>query len=399
VPAVSGYALTATTAGVMSWASAGSQWTTSGSNIYYTTGSVGVGTTSPAVSFEVDAASGEAFRVAATGANGGIYSRYIGGSPSTANFYVGVDNAAGAFSGVGPVGILWSQSNQGIAFGTNNTQRALLDSSGNLGVGTIAPNSKIEAYTTSAGAQAVLTLQQADNTAGNSWGIDFRRTAGAGSNVIRAKIFAVREGNDATALAFSYTTSGGTITEGMRLDSSGSLLVGTTSSTIGTDSALVAFKRATSGYSLILGSAQSGSVSYMIKFTYDNTTGTGLISTTNTTVSYTTSSDYRLKENVQPMTSALDTVSLLKPCTYKWKVDGSAGQGFIAHELAEVCPQAVVGEKDALDENGNPSYQGVDTSFLVATLTAAIQELSIKLDEVNTANSAMAARIAALEAK
>jgi len=55
-------------------------------------------------------------------------------------------------------------------------------------------------------------------------------------------------------------------------------------------------------------------------------------------------------------------------------VDGSDGQGFIAHELAEVCPQAVVGEKDAVDAEGNPVYQGIDTSFLVATLTAALQE-------------------------
>ena len=104
------------------------------------------------------------------------------------------------------------------------------------------------------------------------------------------------------------------------------------------------------------------------------------------------------------MMGALAKVSQLKPCTYKWKVDGSDGEGFIAHELAEVVPQCVSGEKDAtreeeyevtpavpavVDAEGVettpavqavkgtrtvPSYQGVDTSFLVATLTAAIQE-------------------------
>jgi len=67
-------------------------------------------------------------------------------------------------------------------------------------------------------------------------------------------------------------------------------------------------------------------------------------------------------------------VALLKPCTYKWNVDGSDGQGFIAHELAEVEPGCVSGTKDAVDAEGNPEYQGIDTSFLVATLTAAIQE-------------------------
>ena len=74
------------------------------------------------------------------------------------------------------------------------------------------------------------------------------------------------------------------------------------------------------------------------------------------------------------MIGALDKISQLKPVTYKWKADGSDGQGFIAHELQEVVPQCVYGEKDAVDEDGNIKPQGVDTSFLVATLTAAIQE-------------------------
>jgi len=90
------------------------------------------------------------------------------------------------------------------------------------------------------------------------------------------------------------------------------------------------------------------------------------------------------------MTGALAKVTLLKPCTYKWNIDGSDGHGFIAHELAEVVPQCVTGEKDAVDADGNPKYQGIDTSFLVATLTAAIQEqqaiiesLKARLDAAN----------------
>jgi hypothetical protein len=100
------------------------------------------------------------------------------------------------------------------------------------------------------------------------------------------------------------------------------------------------------------------------------------------------------------MTGALAKVALLKPCTYKWNCDGSDGQGFIAHELAEVVPQCVSGEKDAVetytDEEGveqtRPVHQGVDTSFLVATLTAAIQELK-------AINDAQASRIETLEDK
>ncbi len=88
---------------------------------------------------------------------------------------------------------------------------------------------------------------------------------------------------------------------------------------------------------------------------------------------------------------------LLKPCTYKWKVDGSDGQGFIAHELAEVAPQCVSGEKDAVDKDGNPIHQGIDTSFLVATLTCAIQELKALNDTQAATITALTARIVALE--
>lgn len=100
----------------------------------------------------------------------------------------------------------------------------------------------------------------------------------------------------------------------------------------------------------------------------------GSIGQAASTVSYNTSSDYRLKENIAPMTGALAKVAALKPCTYTWKIDGVAGQGFIAHELQEVIPDCVTGAKDAVDKDGNIRPQGVDTSFLVATLTAAIQE-------------------------
>ena len=121
-------------------------------------------------------------------------------------------------------------------------------------------------------------------------------------------------------------------------------------------------------------------------------TTVGQIVTTNSTCAYNSVSDYRLKENITPMTGALNKVAQLNPVTYKWKSTGTDGQGFIAHELAEVVPDCVTGEKDAVDAEGNPQYQGVDTSFLVATLTAAIQEQQALI-------TALTARITALENK
>jgi hypothetical protein len=116
----------------------------------------------------------------------------------------------------------------------------------------------------------------------------------------------------------------------------------------------------------------------------------GDISTSGSATSYNTSSDYRLKENIAPMSGALAVVQQLKPCTYNWKVDGSSGQGFIAHELQAVVPDCVSGEKDEVNADGSPKHQSVDTSFLVATLTAAIQEQQALIQSLT-------ARITALE--
>jgi hypothetical protein len=175
-------------------------------------------------------------------------------------------------------------------------------------------------------------------------------------------------------------------------DGSGNLMVGRTST--GTSNA-GGFSVFASG---LVTSERNGTVITANRFGSDGTAielrrqdaTVGSISVTTSATAYNTSSDYRLKENIAPMIGALATVSALKPVTYKWKADGSDGQGFIAHELQEVVPDCVTGEKDAvetyIDEDGEEQTrikpQGIDTSFLVATLTAAIQELKAEVDSL-----------------
>jgi hypothetical protein len=174
-------------------------------------------------------------------------------------------------------------------------------------------------------------------------------------------------------------------TERARIDSSGNFLVGTTSTTA--NPRAVIYGGASTGFIEL---ARAGTtLTDVINFINANGI-VGTIRTTGSNTQYNTSSDYRLKENVQPMTGALAKVGAMKPCTYTWKVDGESGEGFIAHELAEVCPGAVSGNKDAVNEDGSIKPQGIDTSFLVATLTAAIQEQQAMIDE-------MKAEIAALK--
>jgi hypothetical protein len=136
-----------------------------------------------------------------------------------------------------------------------------------------------------------------------------------------------------------------------------------------------------------ISNATFSSGSYFIRFGVGSGTGTnvGYISYNGSGVTYSTTSDYRLKHSVTPMTTGLAAVAALKPVTYKWNADNSDGEGFIAHELQSVIPHAVTGDKDAIDEEGNIKPQGVDYSKIVVHLVAAIQELE--------------ARLAALEAK
>ena len=120
-------------------------------------------------------------------------------------------------------------------------------------------------------------------------------------------------------------------------------------------------------------------------------TTVGTITTNGSTTSYNTSSDYRLKEDIVDIEGSIERLKDLKPVNFKWKSDGTRVDGFIAHEAQEVVPEAVTGTKDAVDEDGNPEYQGIDQSKLVPLLTKALQEAVTKIE-------ALEARVTALEA-
>jgi hypothetical protein len=191
-----------------------------------------------------------------------------------------------------------------------------------------------------------------------------------------------------------YTVASGTAgnsfsfsTPVMQIDANGKVAIGGT----GNFGQLSVIQAGAGGYSIGISSASNGGTYYHMNF-LEGSTGRGSITSNGSVTLYNTTSDYRLKENVLPMVGALNKVSALKPVTYDWAESKVNGQGFIAHELQAVIPDAVVGTKDAVDSDGNPMYQQIDTSVLVATLTAAIQELNAKVD-------AQAATIALLQAK
>jgi len=117
-----------------------------------------------------------------------------------------------------------------------------------------------------------------------------------------------------------------------------------------------------------------------------NNTGYATISTNGTTVAYNVGSDYRLKTNVMPLTNSTAKVKALKPCSYNWiKAPEIHGQGFLAHELAEVVPQAVTGEKDAVNGDGSIKSQQVDLTYVIPLLTAALQEAIARIEALEAA--------------
>lgn len=280
-----------------------------------------------------------------------------------------------------------------IAFAEGGAEAMRIDASGNVGIG-VTPAFKLD-ISGSGTTSKFNTLDTHDGGASISTWQKVGRRAGTGTN---AYINTVHSGSDAvSALTWAFGTSG-TGTEAMRIDSSGNLLVGTTSQI---NSGLICAQGSLNSVNTFVckNTVAQGSGQSFAYFANSAGNKAGSIDHTGTTtVAYTTSSDYRMKENIAPMTGALTAVSQLKPCTYTWKEDGKAGQGFIAHELQAVVPDCVSGEKDAVDAEGNSQYQGIDTSFLVATLTAAIQEQQATIVSLQDTLTALTTRITALEA-
>ena len=180
--------------------------------------------------------------------------------------------------------------------------------------------------------------------------------------------------------------------EAMRIDSSGNLLVGTTTQ-IGAEQVGISFADASkNGLGIQVQASTSGAAFAVFRNSSGTLIGSITRNTTTNAVLYNTSSDYRLKENITPLTNALARVSALKPVQWLWKdCEGVVGEGFIAHEVQDVVPAAVSGEKDAVDADGNIKPQGMDSSYLVATLTAALQEAHGMIKNLEQ-------RVAALEA-
>jgi hypothetical protein len=370
-------------------------------------GNVGIGTSSPSVELHIQNTSGDAdVQIESTSAGGDARLNLYSNSAGSSQIRFGDEVTVNVGS------LTYNHVDNSMVFRVSSSEKMRIDSSGNVGIGTGSPSHPLDVtgtvrsdvsttgdfnfYATSTGGGAIRIYPDDATTANPTW---------------------LYQSNSSEDQAWVI---GGV--EIMRIDGSGNALVGKTtavgSSTLGHElrSSGIAY-HTSAGACLSLNKITTTGTITAFKYN-DSTVGT--ISVTGSATSYNTSSDYRLKENITPIQGAADIVKMMRPCTYTFKSDGSWSDGFIAHEMQELHPQAVTGSKDAMkdeeyevsssveatfDADGVeltpaedavmgtrsvPAYQGVDYSKLTPILTAALQEALAKIAELET-------RITALE--
>ena len=275
-----------------------------------------------------------------------------------------------------------------------------------VGVGTSSPGGKTHIQTASSGGTADVNADELVLEGTGNMGMNFL-TSNTGTNRIyfgdsdNALSGVIKYDHSLNAMLFNTNAA-----ERMRIDSSGRVGINKTSPIAVLH--VVGNANPTSYFQV----NSNGNQAIIFRNAADATAG--YITVNTSTTSYVTSSDYRLKQNVTPMSGSIDRLKQLKPITWSWKIDGSHGEGFLAHEAQTVVPEAITGIKDAmkteeyeitpavLDDDGNvttaavmgtrevPDYQGIDQSKLVPLLTAALQEAITKIEDLET-------RIKALE--
>lgn len=324
-------------------------------------GNVGIGTSSPNRILEVATGGDTYLRV--TGNRGNADDLHIGNVEFYNSNTTRIIAEVRAITGTGG-----TQSNSGqLAFYTNNAgtyaERMRITSGGNVGIGTSSPDWPLTVKTDASANSIKIIGRTGGDNALAFYGSDASTLYGHID--VGASYFQIYTSN---SQPMQFFTGG---SERMRITSGGSVCINSTRAT----AALVIDSNLNALTGIDMRDTGTTGGAYIF---FQNSAGnqSGIITHSGTTsITYTSTSDYRLKENVKTIENGLDRVLNLKPVTYTWiDTDNEQGEGFLAHELQEIVPLAVVGQKDELKEDGSIKAQSIDNSRIVPILVKAMQE-------------------------
>lgn len=301
------------------------------------------------------------------------------GTAATPALRIGGDVNTGIYA---PAADTWAVS-------TNGVERARVSSGGALLVGTTGSWGTIAGI---GGSGALVISNNETNNTNKSCSIRCftynnsshgRFALIAGSSALNENNILIGTGGDSAAQEIRFFTQANpNFADGLlraKFTSTGEFFINTTSN-FSADKMCLAFDATQNGLGIRDNNNTSGTTFAVFRNSTNGICGSVTRVGTTNAVNYNTSSDYRLKKDVQPIENALAKLNQINPVKFAWKDCDVSANGFIAHELAAVLPDAVSGEKDAVDAEGNPIYQGADYGKLTPILTAAIQELSAEVE-------------------
>jgi hypothetical protein len=258
------------------------------------------------------------------------------------------------------------------------SERLRITSSGNVGIGETSPDRQLHLKS------SLPAIRLEDSDVSGLYHEFFASTAGFFQ-------FKADGGNVQSGSGFLFQVDN---SEKMRINSDGNVLIGTSSNRpdeindngIAIHNSGKQYQFSTSDFAVLKSSSTGTKIFFRYGTSGSQNTQIGSISyPTTSSVAYNTTSDYRLKENVVDMTGALDRVEQLQPKRFNFIQDPEITfDGFLAHEVQSVIPEAITGEKDAVDDEGNPEYQGIDQSKIVPLLVGAIKELKAEIETLKS---------------
>ena len=353
------------------WEASTGRWEENTSLVITDAGNVGRGTAAPTAPMHIQDAvtssgTGTTIALLRLEDTGGNVLEFLTDDDSTSvNCIYFSDSANGAGR------ILYTHSTDDMTFNTASAERMRITSAGNVGIGTAAPFSKLTVVDSADNMSMTLQNEQAGGNANlNLYAGDGAESALRFRDAADADVGEIVYDHTSNFMAFRANAA-----ERARIDASGNLLVGTTNGNINGER-FVAHRGA--GTTAAFSTGATTGVTTLIRF-YDGAPATvgniAVNADTNTTV-YNTSSDIRLKENIQDAADPFAKINAIQVREFDWKAGGHQDFGFIAQELIAAAPEAVT-EGETEDDTW-----GVDPSKLVPVLVKAIQELTARVEEL-----------------